>query len=58
MQRGDFVRHKRRTSLNVYGEVLRQGVFDNHWIVRFEHDVLEESEQLLEVLLPSAKNKR
>ena len=56
MQAGDFVKSKRRTSLNVYGEVLRRGVHDNHWIVRFEYDILEESELSLEVLLPSAKN--
>ena len=55
MQTGDFVKHKRRTSLNVYGEVLHPGVFKNHWVVRFEHDIIEENEKDLEVLLPAMK---
>ena len=53
MKKGDFVRHKQKSYVNVYGEVLRQGVHKNHWLVRFETDTIEVSETLLEVLLPS-----
>ena len=48
---GDFVKHKQHTIVNVYGEVLRKGVFPNHWIVRFETNTIEVSENMLEVLL-------
>lgn len=54
MKKGDFVRHKQHSTVNVYGEILRKGVIsDHHWIVRFEHDTIEVSETVLEVLLPS-----
>ena len=53
MQKGDFVRHKQHSIVNVYGEVLRRGCLsDYHWIVRFETDTIEVSEAVLEVLLP------
>ena len=54
MKKGDFVRHKQHSVVNVYGEVLRKGIIsDHHWIVRFETDTVEVSENVLEVLLPS-----
>lgn len=58
MKKGDFVRHKQHSIRNVYGEILRKGcVSDHHWIVRFEHDTLEVSETVLEVLLPSGERR-
>lgn len=53
MKKGDFVRHKQHSIVNVYGEVLRQGIHKNNWIVRFETNTIEVSETVLEVLLPS-----
>lgn len=55
MKKGDFVRHKQHSIVNVYGEVLKEGILKNHWIVRFETDTIEVSETLLEVLLPADK---
>ena len=52
MRKGDFVRHKQHSIVNVYGEVLREGIHKNHWIVRFETNTIEVSETVLEVLLP------
>ena len=54
MEKGDFVKHKQHSTVNVYGEILRKGCFsDKHWIVRFETNTIEVSEVVLEVLLPS-----
>ena len=53
IRKGDFVKHKQHSIVNVYGEVLRNGVHKNHWIVRFETDTIEVSEAVLEVLLPT-----